>query len=617
MNALILHVNGETIEPLRGALEQSGFVPSVADDIVSACSQVESKQHAVAVVGTGSSADDSADADAEDACRRLRRAGGENLFLLVVVAENDAVEEGPERLHRLLEAGADDYLATPLDETRLRMRLAVARHRLRRSSDIRIGDLVMPPHSLSDCPFLQKMPFGVFRSNVSGRFMEVNDTLVEMLGYADRDELLGVDLASDLYRDPEQRRRIFASLDTDYASVEIDCKRKDGEPMTAMVSGRILRDANGDITQIEAVAHDITRQKETENRLRESEARWRSLFENLPDFVIMVDTEATIQYANHPTPGGTVEDLVGKNGFGSLIPDHQVRCREAFGRALQTGRTQAVEALDVFGVWWACRVVPVIEEDTTRNVMIICTDITETKNAHEALKNEEHTLRQMLDLHERDRRMMAYEIHDGFAQQLTAAKFLLEGSEQIRETAPAEAREQFREAVHAVGNSIIETRRLIGGLRPPVLDELGIVAALDYLVCESRDREPRDRDSQAIEFVHDVRFDRLAPPLETALFRVVQESLNNACRYSHSERIRIEIKQTDDRVHVEVRDWGVGFDPETIQENRFGLQGIRERTRLLDGDVVIESAPGEGTRVAVTLPLVEYHRKGDPFSKVG
>ncbi len=612
MRAVIIHATEETFGPITTALEQSDFVSSVADDVESACSKVKLEKHSLAVVGTAPSADDSEDADAEDACRRLRRAGGENLFLLVVVAEDDAARNEPDRLHRLLEAGADDYLATPLDETRLRMRLAVARHRLRRSRDIRIGDLVLPPHSLSDCPFLQKMPFGVFRSNVSGRFMEINDTLVEMLGYADRDELLGVDLASDVYRDPDQRRRILASLDGDYAAVELDCKRKDGEPVTGLVSGRIQRDDKGDIVQIEGVVHDITGQKETENRLRESEARWRSLFGNLPDFVVMVDTEATIQYANHPAPGGTVEDLVGKNGFGFLIPDHQPRCREAFGRALQTGRTQAVEAFDVFGVWWSCRVVPVVEGDTTRHVMIICTDVTETKKANEALKNEEHTLRQMLDLHERDRRMMAYEIHDGFAQQLTAAKFLLEGSEQIRETAPAEAREQFRDAVHAVGNSIIEARRLIGGLRPPVLDELGIVAALDYLGCESR-----DRDGPAIEFVHDVRFDRLAPPLETALFRVVQESLNNACRYSRSERIRIELKQTDDRVHVEVRDWGVGFDPETIQENRFGLQGIRERSRLLDGEVVIESAPGEGTRVAVTLPLVEYHRKGDPFSEVG
>ena len=105
--------------------------------------------------------------------------------------------------------------------------------------------------------------------------------------------------------------------------------------------------------------------------------------------------------------------------------------------------------------------------------------------------------------------------------------------------------------------------------------------------------------------MHDVAFQRLAPPLESALFRIAQESLQNAYRHSHSDRILIELTQRENRVHLTVRDWGVGFSPENIEEQRFGLQGIRERTRLLAGRVTIESTPGKGTHIGVELPLVE------------
>jgi two-component system sensor histidine kinase DegS len=108
-----------------------------------------------------------------------------------------------------------------------------------------------------------------------------------------------------------------------------------------------------------------------------------------------------------------------------------------------------------------------------------------------------------------------------------------------------------------------------------------------------------------IEFVHVANFHRLAPPLESALFRIAQESLNNACRHSHSDRVRIELTQFDNTIHLDVRDWGIGFTPENIEEQRFGLQGIRERARLLGGNVTIESEPGKGTHVAVELPLID------------
>jgi signal transduction histidine kinase len=101
-----------------------------------------------------------------------------------------------------------------------------------------------------------------------------------------------------------------------------------------------------------------------------------------------------------------------------------------------------------------------------------------------------------------------------------------------------------------------------------------------------------------------VQFQHLAAPLESAIFRIVQESLTNACRYSKSENIEIELKQSIETVHLRIQDWGVGFEPEKLNGSHFGLRGIRERARLLGGKADIESVPDAGTVVSVDLPLL-------------
>jgi two-component system, NarL family, sensor histidine kinase DegS len=140
---------------------------------------------------------------------------------------------------------------------------------------------------------------------------------------------------------------------------------------------------------------------------------------------------------------------------------------------------------------------------------------------------------------------------------------------------------------------------LISGLRPPILDESGIVEAVEYLV-----HEQREPGGPEIVFHHDVQTKRLAPPLESALFRIAQELLRNARRHSRSQTIHVKLVERDGRVRLDVRDWGIGFQVDAVAQQRFGLQGVRERVRLLDGRMTIESAPDKGTHVSVELPLV-------------
>ena len=125
------------------------------------------------------------------------------------------------------------------------------------------------------------------------------------------------------------------------------------------------------------------------------------------------------------------------------------------------------------------------------------------------------------------------------------------------------------------------------------------MAAVAHLV-----NEQRLQYEQKIEFRGEVSFHRLVPILENAVYRIVQEALANACRHSKSDRVRVEVVQCNDVLRIKVQDWGVGFDPAAVREDHFGLEGIRERARLLGGSTIIESSPRQGTSVTVELPLV-------------
>jgi signal transduction histidine kinase len=213
--------------------------------------------------------------------------------------------------------------------------------------------------------------------------------------------------------------------------------------------------------------------------------------------------------------------------------------------------------------------------------------------------------RELRENEERLRQLVAYEIHDGLAQQLTSALYKFQSVEQAYERDPGAAQKMFAEGVRLLREAMAECRRLISGLRPPVLDEAGIVAAINSLVAEQR-----QRGGPEIEFVHREEFERLAPPVEIAAFRIVQECLTNACRYSQSQKVRVELGRVNGRVRIEVQDWGIGFDPERIEGGHFGLEGIRQRARLLGGVATIQAAPKQGTHITVELPLLPRTENG-------
>ena len=191
--------------------------------------------------------------------------------------------------------------------------------------------------------------------------------------------------------------------------------------------------------------------------------------------------------------------------------------------------------------------------------------------------------------------MLAYDIHDGLVQDIVGAKMILEGrggdGMQLDATS-------YQQILHLLVQAIDEGRRMISELRPPILDEQGMIGSLEYLVAEQL-----QKSGCRIRFHHDVTFDRLSPLLEQAMFRIVQEALNNVIRHSSAEEAEVNLSQSGQRIRIEIRDRGVGFDLAGVPADRFGLRGITERARLFGGTATIDSRPGKGTRIVVEVPI--------------
>jgi signal transduction histidine kinase len=200
---------------------------------------------------------------------------------------------------------------------------------------------------------------------------------------------------------------------------------------------------------------------------------------------------------------------------------------------------------------------------------------------------------------ERERGRWARELHDESLQSLAGLRVLLSAA---RRSNPEESDRLLAQGIEQVDSAIAEMRRLIADLRPTTLDELGLGAALEALGERLSAGNVIDVEVSVDLDFHAGRTDRrLVSEIEDAVFRLVQEALNNAARHSGAKRARVEVSENEDSLRVRVSDEGSGFDPAASSDG-FGLIGMRERVTLAGGGLDLHSAPGEGTTITAVLP---------------
>jgi signal transduction histidine kinase len=210
----------------------------------------------------------------------------------------------------------------------------------------------------------------------------------------------------------------------------------------------------------------------------------------------------------------------------------------------------------------------------------------------------ENYIRGVIAAQEEERKRIARELHDSTSQSLTSLLVGLRNLEEASEIHTVRARiEDIRKVVN---NTLDEVHALAWQLRPSVLDDLGLIAALRRYI-EDYER----RYSIQVDFVTRNLDERLPVALETSLYRMVQEGLTNIARHAHAQNASVLLEQRSKGIRVIIEDNGVGFDPEAkaYSPKSLGLQGIRERIQLLGGKLTIESQPGQGTSLFIELPL--------------
>jgi PAS domain S-box-containing protein len=345
--------------------------------------------------------------------------------------------------------------------------------------------------------------------------------------------------------------------------------------------------------------------------LEREEARYRLLAEGAHDLIIACDSAGQVTYAN-PATRRLLGDLEGRSLWALLGEDWHALFIRAWGDCLGSPERGVTCEVEVSGLLRALRLEvrlsAVVQDREVLGVLLVARDLSEQLRlaeeiarrgqALEAASARQVELRSYLSLftqaQEEERRRISRELHDDTAQVLVAIGRRLD---RLAKTLTGESR-TFAEDVRADLNVGIESvRRFARNLRPSVLDDLGLLPALEWLVAQTR--TPARLEVQGQER-------RLPPTTELTVFRLVQEALTNVDKHARAQSAAVRIVFQDVDVAVTVMDDGAGFDVDgagqLARQGHLGLMGLRERVALAGGVLDVESALGEGASLRFTLP---------------
>ncbi|MEW6351802.1 MAG: PAS domain S-box protein [Thermodesulfobacteriota bacterium] len=466
-----------------------------------------------------------------------------------------------------------------------------------------------------------------------GRLRWANKAMLDLFGERCESDCLGTSPRAFYPSDDEYERVrsiIYRNLASGrLAEAEARFQRKDGSLFDGYIMAGSPDPSNPRKGTIMTIS-DVTSRKRADEALRQSEEEYRLLYEkanraqelyrsllnSCADAIVIYDIEGRAQYISDSFTqmfGWTKDDVIGKRipfvpeserevtmaQIYSLLSGHVDRGafetrRYRKDRSILDVRISASRYLD--------------HEGNPAGMLAILSDITESKRAEEALSQSEARLRtlsaQLLTAQESERKRVSRELHDGIGQSLTALRLKLDDAFSQRHSCGLQSQhETLSSLLLAIRGIIEEVHRISMDLRPSMLDDLGILATITWLVREFH------LTCGGIQVEKEIRIEEKDVPesLKIVVFRVLQETFNNIAKHSRAGRVRLSLCKTDHGTELTVRDDGVGFDINEVLSPKgarrgLGIAGIRERIELSGGAFHMESAKGEGTMIRASWP---------------
>jgi PAS domain S-box-containing protein len=388
-----------------------------------------------------------------------------------------------------------------------------------------------------------------------------------------------------------------------------------GEARDIRAFARVVVDERGSPIRMIGINYDITDRIRVEESLRKSEAHYRALVENTPDIIARFDRDCRYMFINSAVAQVSSikpEDFVGKAPREVGFSDEQASFREGVVRRVFETQMPFETEFEFEGAdgrrTFEWRVYPEFDETgSVQTALSINRDITDRRNAEVEVRQSREQLRALSShlqvVREEERTHIAREVHDELGQALTALKIDLYSLQRdLAREAPSEANrlaDKIKSMSSLIDTTIHAVRRIATELRPGILDDLGLVAAIEWQANDFQSRTGINCEvASAVEYVE------LDRDRSTAAFRILQETLTNVARHASASRVGIELKQDDKNLVMEVTDNGKGITASDISGSKsLGLLGMCERAQLLGGDLMISGGVGEGTRVTVSIPL--------------
>lgn len=357
----------------------------------------------------------------------------------------------------------------------------------------------------------------------------------------------------------------------------------------------------------------MMKKKDLAESLRELDALKASILDAIPQAIVGLENRR-INFANTAVTeifGWRPEDLIGKSVTIFYRNDKEAdEIGDYFYTTLEGQRTFVREfpcrRKDGREILCRMRAARIGEELTERRIVITYEDITEQRKAEEELQNSREQLRDLSiylqNVREKESARIAREIHDELGQSLTAIQMDLIGLAGGLPEGDDWLAEKVERMTRVLDTALDTVHRISGELRPILLDDLGLTAAMEWQA-----QEFQERTGVQCEFIHDCKEGSIEKDLATTVFRIFQESLTNVTRHARATLVKVRFSQNRDEFSLDVSDNGKGISPEEASDPKsFGILGIRERVNLWNGTVSITGKPQKGTTVKVRIPV----RKG-------